>query len=124
MFYLLDETVTDADGTGPVFELGSQPRKLLIVTVGISSLMQSSSLLISIWGSVDGQDWGLTPVVSFAPKLSCGFYSTKLNLVSNPDVSFLRVAWCIGHWRKNQEPSPCGFHVFLEPSGARVSAAV
>lgn len=120
---ILKETLVDANGAGPVFQLGGQRGKLLILTLGITSIIERDSILISVWGSVDGKDWGLTPVASFTPKYYCGFYSTQLNLAMRPEVRYLRVHWYVKRWKSNEVLSPvCGFYVSADASGARLTA--
>src|SRR4051794_21819102 len=95
---LLEETQVNVDGAGPAFRLGKQQGKLLILTLAVSRILERDSILISVWGSVDGKDWGLTPVLSFPPKFYCGFYSARLNLASREDIRYLRVHWHVRRW--------------------------
>jgi len=120
---LLEETLANRDGAGPVIQISSERGKLLILTLGITRMVERDSVLISIWGSPDGRDWGLTPLVSFTPKYYCGFYSAVLNLASRPEVGHLRVLWHVQRWKGAQEDdSECGFYVSVEASGSRLGA--
>ena len=122
--FLLPESIARADGTGPEFDLGSKRGKLLVLTLGITRIIEQESLEISVWGSSDGENWSLRPLATFPPKSYCGIYSVLLNLASRPDVRFVRVRWKMSRWTK-AEPMPMfGFYVYAEESGARISAAV
>jgi len=123
MFMLLEEILADADGVGPVFQLGEQRGKLLILTLGVTHITELDSVLISIWGSLDGKAWGLTPLVSLPPKYYCGLYSASLNLASSPDLRYLRVHWHVRRSKGYAKHDPaCGFYVSVAASGSRVSA--
>ena len=121
--HLLEETLAHADGVGPVFQLGPQQGTLLILTLGVTRITEQDSVLISIWGSIDGRDWGLTPLISLPPKYYCGLYSAPLNLASRPDIRYLRVHWHVRQSKGKGKYDPmCGFYVFADPSGSRLTA--
>jgi hypothetical protein len=121
---LLPESIARADGNGPEFDLGSKRGKLLVLTLGITRIIEQESLEVSIWGSQDGERWGLRPIVTFPPKFYCGIYSTLLNLASLEDVRFVRVTWKMSRWSKVEAMPMFGFYVYAEESGSRISAAV
>lgn len=120
---LLEETFADEDGFGPIYPLVGQQGKLLILTLGITRIIERDSILTSIWGSEDGKDWGLTPLASYTPKYYCGLYSITLNLASRPEVQYLRVHWHVTTWKGRKEQYPvCGFYVAADASGSRLAA--
>jgi len=121
---LLPESIARADGTGPEFELGSKKGKLLVLTLGITRIIEQESLEVLVWGSPDGENWGLRPLTTFPPKYYCGIYSVLLNLAPKQDVRYLRVAWKMSRWSKGTTMPMFGFYVYAEESGSRVSAAV
>jgi hypothetical protein len=121
---LLPESIARADGNGPEFDLGSKRGKLLVLTLGITRIIEQESLEVFIWGSQDGERWGLRPMVTFPPKFYCGIYSTLLNLASQEDVRFVRVTWKMSRWSKVEAMPMFGFYVYAEESGSRISAAV
>ncbi len=121
---LLPESIARADGNGPEFDLGPKRGKLLVLTLGITRIIEQESLEVSIWGSADGERWSLRPIVTFPPKFYCGIYSTLLNLASQPDVRFVRVTWKMSRWSKADAMPMFGFYVYAEESGSRISAAV
>lgn len=121
---LLPESIARADGTGPEFDLGSKRGKLLVLTLGITRIIEQESLEVTIWGSPDGERWGLRPMATFPPKYYCGIYSILLNLAAQPDVRFVRVAWRMSRWTKVEVTPMFGFYVYAEESGARISTAV
>lgn len=121
---LLPESIARADGTGPEVDLGSKRGRLLVLTLGITRILEQESLEVIIHGSADGEQWDSKPLAKFPPKYYCGLYSTLLNLGSRPDIRYLRVHWRMKRWSKRETIPMFGFYVYAEESGARVSAAV
>jgi hypothetical protein len=121
---LLPESVAQADGTGPELDLVSKRGKLLVLTLGIIHIIEHESLEVAVWGSSDGEKWGLRPLATFPPKFYCGIYSILLNLAAHPDVRYVRVGWKMSRWSKAESMPMFGFYVYAEESGARISAAV
>lgn len=122
--FLLPESIVRADGMGPEIDLGSKRGKLLVLTLGITRILEQESLELTVWGSPDGQKWGAKPLAKFPPKFYCGLYSILLNLGSQSDLRYLRVHWKMSRWSKRETLPMFGFYVYAEESGARVSAAV
>lgn len=121
--FVLEETSVAADGIGPPAQLGSHRGNLLILKLVITRIIEREGVQISIWGSPDGPDWGLTPLTLFTPKYYCGIYSAPLNLASRPDIRYLRAQWHLrGPDGKRVYNPTCGFYVSAEASGCRLSA--
>jgi len=106
-------------------DLGADCGKLFVVTLGINHVVEHGGLIVSIWGSADGMDWGTRPLVSFPQKYYCGLYSSLLNLVGRPDIRYLRPQWSMKGWGEKSNTIPLfSFHLFVEESGSRLSTAV
>jgi hypothetical protein len=121
---LLPECIVRADGVGPEIDLGPKRGKLLVLTLGITRILEQESLDVTIWGSPDGEQWDLKPLAKFPPKFYCGLYSTLLNLGARDDVRYIRVQWKMSRWSKRESLPMFGFYVYVEESGTRLSAAV
>lgn len=122
--FLLPESIVRADGTGPELDLGPKRGKLLVLTLGITRILEQESLEITVWGSPDGDNWGAKPLAKFPPKFYCGLYSTLLNLGSRSDIRFVRAQWKMSRWSKRENLPMFGFYLYAEESGARVRVAV
>jgi len=109
--FLLPETTVREAGTGPDIGLGAEQGGTLILTLGITRIIEQESIDISIWGSADGSDWGVKPIVTFPQKFYCGTYQLFLDLSERPDVKFLRAKWAVNRWGKGI-PKPL-FTVYL-----------
>ncbi|HEY7089656.1 MAG TPA: hypothetical protein VH518_16275 [Tepidisphaeraceae bacterium] len=109
--FLLPETTVRAAGTGPELDLGDQQGGTLILTLGITRIIEQESIDLSIWGSPDGSDWGAKPLTAFPQKFYCGTYQILLDLSAKPEVKFLRVKWAVNRWGKG-DPKPL-FTIYL-----------
>src|SRR3954451_22063122 len=103
--FLLPETTVREAGTGPDLDLGDQQGGTMILTLGITRIIEQESIDISIWGSADGSDWGTKPVATFPQKFYCGTYQIIADLTDHPEVKFLRVKWALNRWGKG-DPKP------------------
>ena len=109
--FLLPETTVREAGTGPELNLGDQPGGTLILTLGITRIIEQESLDLSIWGSADGADWGAKPLISFPQKFYCGTYQILLDLSEAAGVKHLRAKWQVSRWGKG-DPKPL-FSIYL-----------
>ena len=109
--FLLPETTIREAGAGPEMALGELHGGMLILTLGITRIIEQESIDISIWGSSDGQDWGAKPIASFPQKFYCGTYQILLDLAAHSAVRYLRAKWQVNRWGKG-DPKPL-FAVYL-----------
>lgn len=121
--YFVPECAGHSDGYGPIFELSSLERaKLLVLTLAINGVLEHEALFVSVRGSLDGENWATAALVSFPPKHSCGLYSTLLNLVTQPDIRYMRAQWRMQRLKSTTRQLMFGFYVSVEQSGARITA--
>lgn len=121
---LLREQITQSDGIGPTVDAGPDQGKLLVLTLSVDSVVEKEGLVVSVWGSSDGCDWGPKSLLTLPEKYYCAMYSAWLNLAKYPAVRYLRVEWKMRRWGNGNPVPNFGFSVFTERSGSRVSAAV
>lgn len=120
--FILPETTIREAGTGPALELGNPPNGLVLLTLGITRIIEQESLDVSIWGSADGANWGSKPLIAFPQKFYCGSYQVLLDLKQHLDVKYLRAKWQASRWGRG-EPKPLfGLFVFAEEFQERVLA--
>jgi hypothetical protein len=109
--FLLTETTVREAGTGPEVSLGEQQGGTLVLTLGITRIIEQESIDLSIWGSIDGTNWGAKPLATFPQKFYCGTYQIIVDLSDHHDTKFLRVKWAVNRWGKG-EPKPL-FTIYL-----------
>ena len=108
--FLLPETLVRGAGQSPDIDLGEPQDGTLVLTLGITRIIEQESIDVSIWGSADGADWGTKPLASFPQKFYCGTYQILLDL-SERSARFLRVKWQANRWGKG-DPKPL-FAVYM-----------
>lgn len=120
--FLLPETVIREDGEGPVASLGSAQGKLLLVTLGITRIIEQESLDVSIWGSADEKNWGAKALASFPQKFYCGTYQLLMDMTEMPEIQHLKATFKVARWGRG-EPKPLfGAYLFAQETQPRAAA--
>ena len=109
---LLPESVARQDGAGAVIALESDSGKPLLLTLGITRIVEQESLEISVWGSEDRETWRLLEM--FPQKFYCGTYSLLLDLSRSPEVRYLRAQWAMNRWGGGETEPLFGFYLAAE----------
>src|SRR5689334_24816461 len=91
--FLIPETTIEAAGTSPELSVDSTRGGLLLLTLGITRIIEQESLDISIWGSADGAEWSAKPLISFPQKFYCGTYQLLLDLSQHTYIKYLRAKY-------------------------------
>jgi hypothetical protein len=120
--FLLPETTVREAGAGPEISLGNHQGESLILTLGITRIIEQESLDLSIWGSADGSDWGAKPLVSFPQKFYCGTYQMAIDLSQHPGVKYLRAKWQVNRWGKGDSKPLFGIYLFVQATDCRMAA--
>ena len=120
--FLLPETTVREAGTGPSIALGSETGGTLILTLGITRIIEQESLDFSIWGSTDGTEFGAKPLVSFPQKFYCGTYQILLDLTDHSEVKFLRAKWQVNRWGKGDPKPLFGVYLFVQQMQPQMAA--
>lgn len=120
--FLVPETTVREAGTGPDIDLGDQQGGVVILTLGITRIIEQESLDVSIWGSADGTDWGAKPLTSFPQKFYCGTYQLLVDLSRHPDVKRLRVKWTVNRWGKGDPKPLFTLYVFVQATDRHLAA--
>jgi len=112
--FLLPETTVREAGTGPDLDLGENRGICLVLTLGITRIIEQESIDLSIWGSTEGENWGTKPLAAFPQKFYCGTYQIVLDLTDRADVGHLRVKWAVNRWGKGDPKPLFGIYVFAQ----------
>jgi len=116
--FLVPETTVREAGTAQDFELGECQSGVLVLTLGITRILEQQSLDLSIWGSSDGTDFGIRPIASFPQKFYCGTYQIVVDLTDHPDTRYLRVKWQVNRWGKGDSKPLFGMYLFAQEDAA------
>ena len=114
--FLAPETTIREAGNSADLSLGDYAGKTVVVTLGITRIIEQESLDVSIWGSADGADWGAKPLASFPQKFYCGTYQASVDLAATPDVKFLRAKWQVNRWGRCDTKPLFTAYVFAQPA--------
>ena len=121
--FLLPEITVREAGTGPGLNLEEQLGQTLILTLGITRIIEQESIDVSVWGSADGNDWGAKPLISFPQKFYCGTYQILLDLSEHENVKHLRVKWQVNRWGKGDQTPLFGIYLFVQAMSRHLAAA-
>lgn len=120
--FLLPEAVVREDGEGPAISIASARGKVLLLTLGITRIIEQESLEVSIWASPDQSDWGAKPLAAFPQKFYCGTYQLLVDLTDRPEVEFLKAKYRLDRWGRG-EPKPLfGAYLFVQETQTRAVA--
>jgi hypothetical protein len=119
--FLLPESSVREDGYGAEVAIEPSRGTPLLLTLGITRILERESLDVSIWGSADGSAW--QPIASFPPKSFCGTYSLPVDLSRRGDVRYLRAEWKMSRWDRRKPRPIFDFYVFVEQLKMRVAGA-
>ena len=114
--FLVSETAAHANGESAPLEISGESRPhTLLVTLGITDVVEQEALLVSLHGSADGSAWDAPPLAVFPQKFYTGVSSIMLDLAAHPEVSFLRARWKTARWGRGDKTPNFTFYVFVEP---------
>jgi len=112
--FLLSETTVREAGAGPELALGDQQGETLLLTLGITRIIEQESIDISVWGSADAEDWGTKPLLAFPQKFYCGTYQILLDLSERPEIKHLRCKWQVNRWGKGNRKPVFTIYLFVQ----------
>ncbi len=95
---------------------------LLIVTLGISRIVEQESIDVAIYGSADGKEWSAKPLASFPQKFYCGTYQISLDLSGNSNVRYLRANWQASRWGKGSVKPLFTIYLFVQQAKNQILA--
>ncbi len=112
--FIAPEQSVDANGNGEAVELGDAAGRMLLLTLGITDIVEQESLDISIAGSADGEEWEEGKIREFPQKFYRGTSSILLDLSQHTDMKFVRVEWVVHRWGVGSKTPMFKFYVFAE----------
>ncbi len=117
----LPEVVVREDGHSAEIALEASIGKILMLTLGITRVLERETLEVAIHGSRDGSIW--QRLTAFPQKSYCGTYSLLLDLSGQPETRYLRIHWTMSRWDNGMQKPVFAFSVSGEELRARVAGA-
>jgi hypothetical protein len=124
-------TLLQENGHGAAVDIRATTTRTFFCTMLISDQIEQESADVSIWGSVDGENWGTQPLLKLPQQFYRGETRAVLELTLAPQANFIRAAWDLNRWGR-VAPLPkfvLGLHlaevpaVPLHVAGSRAGAA-
>ncbi len=119
--FVLPETVVREDGHSREIALAASTGRVLMLTLGITRVLERETLEVSIHGSRDGSIW--QRLAAFPKKSYCGTYSLLMDLNREPETRLLRVHWSVNRWDNAMQKPVFAFSISGEELRARVAGA-
>jgi hypothetical protein len=114
-----------ANGDGEALNIDSSQTRTFLCSMDITEQIEQESVDVSIWGSVDGQDWGKMPLLKMPQRFYRGDTRQVLDLGMKPEIRFLRAKWELTRWGR-VAPHPMfvlGFYLIEIPAFASQAVA-
>jgi hypothetical protein len=112
--FLVAECVVQTNGQSPAFDLGANPPSRLLVTLGITKVVEQESLDLALLASVDGETWVPKPVLEFPQKFYDGASALLLDVARHPDIRYLCARWTVNRWGRGDLTPLFALYVFVE----------
>ena len=119
--FLLPESVAQQDGSSTPIELGSARSTPLLLTLGITRIVEQESLDFSVWGSPDRETWEF--LMAFPRKSYCGTYAMHLDLAEHPGIRYVRAQWKMSRWAQSDSTPLFGFYLLAEDAKLQAMSA-
>ena len=87
-----------ANGEGQSFEISASQTRTFLCSMEITDQMEQESVDISVWGSVDGQDFGKMPLLKMPQRFYRGETRQVLDLSLKPEIRFIRAKYDLTRW--------------------------
>lgn len=91
-------TRLEANGDGEAFDISVSSSRTFLCELSIGDQIEQESLDVSIWGSIDGQDFGKKPLLKLPQQFYLGKTKMVLDLSLRPEVKFIRAKWEMNRW--------------------------
>ena len=113
--FLVPEITVTEKGTGEPVPIDEANGGMMLLTLGITDIVEQEALDIRVQGSANGEEWAEKPVRAFPQKFYRGTYSILLDRAAHPDVKFLRAQWDVQRWGVGSQTPMFRFYLFAEP---------
>jgi hypothetical protein len=112
--FIVEDSVRREDGTSMALDISGDQGSTLLLTLGITRIIEQESLDVTVHGSRDGVEWGPKPLAAFPQKFYCGTYGIIVDLSAEPEVRYLRIQWKMSRWGRGEPKALFGFYVFAD----------
>lgn len=122
---IASSTRVTANGDGEARDISGSQTRTFLCSMTIADQIEQESVDVSIWGSIDGQDWGKQPLLKMPQRFYRGETRQILDLSHRPEIRIVRAKWELTRWGR-VAPHPMfviGFHLSEVPAFAHQAAS-
>jgi hypothetical protein len=91
-------TRVQENGHGEAVDVRASATRTFFCVMLILDQIEQESVDVAIWGSADGESWGMHPLLKLPQQFYKGETRAVLDLTVVPDVNFIRAAWELNRW--------------------------
>ncbi len=91
-------TRVEENGNGAAADVSGSRTRTFFCLMHITDTQEQQSLDVSIYGSADGQEWTLKPILKLPQRFYRGETRMVLDLTTRPEVKFIRAGWELNRW--------------------------
>jgi len=91
-------TKLESNASGASFDISESSTRTFFCILTIEEHIEQESLDVSIWGSVDGENFGKTPLLKLPQQFYRGSCKMVLDVSLKPEVKVIRAKWEVNRW--------------------------
>jgi hypothetical protein len=88
----------ESNGDGASFDISASATRTFFCLLTVADQLEQESLDVSIYGSVDGEQWTPKPLLKLPQQFYRGRTKMVLDLSYRPEVKFIRARWELNRW--------------------------
>lgn len=88
----------EASADGASFDISASASRTFLCRLTVTEQIEQESLDVSIWGSVDGENWPKKPLLKLPQQFYRGTTKMVLDLSLRPEIKFIRARWDLNRW--------------------------
>jgi hypothetical protein len=92
------ETLLEKNGFGTAVDVRASKTRTFFCVMEITDQIEQESVDISIWGSTEGEYWGVHPLLKLPQQFYRGETRAVLDLALVPEINFIRAGWVLTRW--------------------------
>lgn len=88
----------ESNSDGAPCDISRSSTRTFFCVLTVEDQIEQESLDVSIWGSIDGEDFGKTPLLKLPQQFYRGTTKMVLDVSLKLDIRFIRAKWEVNRW--------------------------
>ena len=93
-----NDTLVKENGFSAAVDIRASQTRTFFCVMNITDQIEQESVDVSIWGSIDGENWGTHPILKLPQQFYRGETRAVLDLTLVPEINFIRAGWDLNRW--------------------------